>query len=281
MSESGRVIALEKIFAEAASENRAALLPYMTAGLPDRGSSVEIFAAMADAGADAFEVGIPYSDPLMDGPTIHEAGLRSLAAGTSLNAGLEIVAAVADRTGKPVIVMTYVNPVLRVGAPAFAERAAAAGASAVILADLPVDESAPFRKAFGDAGLGIVLFVAPTTGEARLRAVAAAKPVFVYGIAEVGVTGEREESSDHAADLSAAVRAVTDIPLVLGVGISTPEHARRAALVADGVIVGSALVRRVLDATDPGAAITAITEAVRELKGAVRHESGPQPGGRQ
>ncbi len=270
MSEMGRVSALRELFARASSENRAALLPYMTAGLPDRGSSVEIFEAMADAGADAFEVGIPYSDPLMDGPTVHEAGLRSLAAGTSLNASLEIVAAVANRTGKPVIVMTYVNPVLRIGVPAFAERAAAAGASAVILADLPVDESAPFRDAFGDAGLGTVLFAAPTTGEARLRAVVEARPVFVYGIAEVGVTGEREESGDHVANLSAVVRAITDIPLVLGVGISTPEHARRAALVADGVIVGSALVRRVLDAATTDAAAAAVEGAVRDLALAVR-----------
>jgi len=270
MSETSGVIALENVFVEAASEDRAALLPYMTAGLPDRGSSVEIFEAMADAGADAFEVGIPYSDPLMDGPTIHEAGLRALAAGTSLNAGLEIVAAVANRTGKPVIVMTYVNPVLRVGVSTFANRAAAAGASAVILADLPVDESAPFREAFGASGLGTVLFVAPTTGEARLRAVVEARPVFVYGIAEVGVTGEREDSGDHVADLSAAVRAVTEIPLVLGVGISTPEHARRASLVADGVIMGSALVRRVLDAATTDEAAAAVEGAVRDLALAVR-----------
>ena len=270
MSRAQGVAVLQEVFTAAAAENRAALLPYMTAGLPDQASSVAIFEAMAEAGADGFEVGIPYSDPLMDGPTIHEAGLRSLDAGTSLNVAFEIVAAVADATGKPVIVMTYVNPVVRVGAPAFAERASAAGASAVILADLPVDESAPFREAFSTAGLGTVLFAAPTTGEARLRAVAEANPVFVYGIAEVGVTGEREESGDRVAGLSAAVRAVTDIPLVLGVGISTPEHARRAALVADGVIVGSALVRRVLDAADPAEAVAAVAEAVRELAIAVR-----------
>jgi tryptophan synthase alpha chain len=258
------------MFAAAAAENRAALLPYMTAGLPDSASSVEIFEAMAESGADAFEVGIPYSDPLMDGPTIHEAGLKSLATGTSLNAGLEIVATVAERTGKPVIIMSYVNPVLRTGLLAFAARAADAGASAVILADLPVDESAPFREAFGEVGLGTVLFVAPTTGEDRLRAVAEAKPVFVYGVAEVGVTGERDVSGDRVGALAAAVRAATDIPLVLGVGISTPDHAVRAAAVADGVIVGSALVRRVLDAPSPAAAAESAAEAVAALAAAMR-----------
>ena len=270
MTEKTEASVLREIFEVARSEGRAALLPYMTAGLPDRSSSLAIFDAMAEAGADAFEVGIPYSDPLMDGPTIHEAGLKSLAAGTSLIAALEIVAAVAERTGKPVIVMSYVNPVLRLGLEAFSNRAAQAGATAVILADLPVDESAPFRGAFGSAGLGTVLFAAPTTGPDRLRAIAEAEPVFIYGIAEVGVTGERSESGDHISALAAAVREVTSIPLVLGVGISTPAHARRAAAVADGIIVGSALVRRVLDAATPNEAAEAVGGAVRDLAVAVR-----------
>ena len=261
---------LRALFTAAAAENRAVLLPYMTAGLPDRATSIGIFEAMAAAGADAFEVGIPYSDPLMDGPTIHAAGLAALEAGTSLDGGLEIVAEVVSRTGKPVIVMSYVNPVMRVGIDVFASRASEAGASGVILADLPVDEAAPFRSAFDAAGLGTVLFVAPTTGESRLEAVAAADPVFLYGIAEVGVTGERREAGGRAAKLAAAVRAVSDVPLVLGVGITTPAHARAAAAVADGVIVGSALVRRVLDAASPPDAVSAVQQAVRELAAAVR-----------
>ena len=176
MADNPGIARLRAVFVQAAAENRAALLPYMTAGLPSRSASVGLFEAMAEAGADAFEVGIPYSDPLMDGPTIHEAGLAALAAGTSLEGGLEVVEQVTAATGKPVIVMSYVNPVLRMGTTAFGERAAAAGASAVILADLPVDESAPFRGAFDDAGLGTVLFVAPTTQGERLQAVAEADP---------------------------------------------------------------------------------------------------------
>jgi tryptophan synthase alpha chain len=270
MSEARGLAALKEVFGRAAADDRAVLLPYMTAGLPDVASSVAVFEAMAEAGADGFEVGIPYSDPLMDGPTIHEAGLKSLKAGTSLNAGMRVVEGVASATGKPVIVMSYVNPVLRVGVDEFSRSAAEAGASAVILADLPVDEAAPFRDAFDRAGLGMVLFAAPTTGAERLRAIAATNPVFVYGVAEVGVTGERAESGDRVAALAASVRAVTDIPLVLGVGISTPDQARRAARVADGVIVGSALVRRVLDAADPAEAVSAVAGAVGELAAAVR-----------
>ena len=136
MADNPGIARLRAVFVQAAAENRAALLPYMTAGLPSRSASVGLFEAMAEAGADAFEVGIPYSDPLMDGPTIHEAGLAALAAGTSLEGGLEVVEQVTAATGKPVIVMSYVNPVLRMGTTAFGERAAAAGASAVILADL-------------------------------------------------------------------------------------------------------------------------------------------------
>lgn len=270
MSDGAGVAALRRLFAEAAAENRAVLLPYMTAGLPDRDGSVALFEAMADAGADGFEVGIPYSDPLMDGPTIHEAGLESLAAGTSLAAGLDIVASVAERTGKPVLVMSYVNPVLRMGIGEFARQAAEAGASAVILADLPVDESGPFREAFAAAQLGTVLFAAPTSGEERLRAVAEARPVFVYGVAEVGVTGEREDSGARVASLAASIREITDIPLVLGVGISTPDQAHRAALEADGIIVGSALVRRVLDAASTQEAVAAVRDAVAELAEAMK-----------
>jgi tryptophan synthase alpha chain len=242
----------------------------MTAGLPGPETSLDMFRAMADAGADGFEVGIPYSDPLMDGPTIHEAGLRALDAGTSLDGALRLLEQVGAATSKPSVVMTYVNPVMRVGVDRFAARAAAAGASGVILADLPAEEAAGFQSAFASAGLGLVLFVAPTTGDERLAAIAAARPMFLYGVAEVGVTGERTVASSRAEGLSKRVRAITDLPLVLGVGISTPAHAARAAAVADGVIVGSALVRRVLDAPDATSAASALHDAVADLAGAVR-----------
>jgi tryptophan synthase alpha chain len=258
------------MFAMARAENRAALLPYMTAGLPDVETSPALFAAMADAGADGFEVGIPYSDPLMDGPTIHTAGLRALEAGVDLDTAFDLVAEIVSATGKPVLVMTYVNPVMASSPDVFAHRAAAAGASGVIVADLPAEEAAPFQRAFEAAGLGMVLFVAPTTDEARLEAIAAAEPAFIYGVAELGVTGVRDAASSRIDRLAGRVRAVTDVPLVFGVGISTPAHAAAAAEVGDGVIVGSALVHRVLDAADASTAVAGVADAVAELAAAVR-----------
>ncbi len=261
---------LDRLFAEVRSEGRTALLPFMTAGLPSSATSVELFAAMAESGADAFEVGIPYSDPMMDGPTIQAGNLRALAGGATLEAGFEIVSAVVERTGKPVLVMTYANPVFRLGPETFARRSAEAGASGVIVADLPLEEAAAIQSPIEEAGLGMVLFAAPTSSEARLRAIAAAQPVFIYGVADLGVTGERSQSSTHGRDLAARIKAVTTVPLVMGVGISTPDHARSLAGQADGIIVGSALVRRVLEATDERVAVTEVAAAVADLAGALR-----------
>jgi tryptophan synthase alpha chain len=269
MSEDGRN-RIRRMFAAAQSEDRAVLLPYLTAGLPSVDGSVELFVAMADAGADGFEVGIPYADPLMDGPVIMAAGERALASGITVDVAFDVVRQVADATAKPVLVMTYVNPVLRRGIHTFFESVAAAGASGVIVADLPADEAEPFLVAAADAGVGMVLFVAPTTDDARLASIAAADPVFIYAIAEVGVTGERTEGSTNLGDLASRVRAQTDAPLVFGVGISTPVHAASAAKVGDGVIVGSAIVRRVLEAPDEDSARRDVAAAVRELAAAVR-----------
>lgn len=261
---------LAEAFRRAADEGRAVLFPYLTAGLPDVAGSVRLFQAMSKAGADGFEVGIPYSDPLMDGPTVQEAGERALAAGATMDSGLDVVRQVVEKTGKPVLVMTYVNPVLRMGVARFMERIAEAGASGAIVVDLPVDEAGPFLAAAVAVDVGLVLFAAPTIDEARLELVAASKPIFIYGIAELGVTGERVERSVHASDLARRVRAATDIPLVMGVGISTPSHAAAAAAVADGVIVGSAIVRCVLDAADQATAEQSVALLVSELAAAVR-----------
>lgn len=261
---------LEQLFADGRSSGRTALLPFMTAGLPTLTTSADLFEAMATSGADGFEVGIPYSDPMMDGPTIQSGNLRALAGGTTIDAGFEIVAAVAARTGKPVLVMTYANPIFRIGPEVFARRCREAGASGVIVADLPLEEAAVIQGPVEATGLGMVLFAAPTAGRARLEAIAAARPVFIYGIADLGVTGERRRSSDHAEDLAARIRNLTDTPLVMGVGISTPEQARALAGRADGIIVGSALVRRVLEAADEPTAIAEAGAAVSAFAGALR-----------
>jgi tryptophan synthase alpha chain len=261
---------MQMMFATARAQNRAALMPFMTSGLPDPAGALDMFTAMADAGADGFEVGIPYSDPLMDGPTIHEAGLRALARGATTYASLELVENVVATTDKPVAVMTYVNPVLAIGPDRFAEHVADAGGSGLIVADLPADESDEIAAACRAVGIGLVLFVAPTTDDSRLAEVVARDPLFVYGVAELGVTGSRDQASSLAAGLAERIKAATAVPVVLGVGISTPAAAHEAALVSDGVIVGSALVRLVLEAAGPGAAARDLGAAVSDLADAVR-----------
>lgn len=259
---------LRELFATVRAENRTAFLPFMTAGLPTPDYSVAIFDAIE--GADAFEIGIPYSDPLMDGPTIQAAGQAALKAGTTLSRGLAIASDVRISTGKPVIIMTYTNVVFQVTPARFAAMAAEAGASAVIVADLPIEEAGPIQSAVEDAGLGMVLFVAPTTDDRRIADIVAANPVFVYGVAELGVTGERAESGGHAANLSKRVRAAGDLPLVMGVGISTPEQAAAMRPLADGVIVGSALVRPVLEASTIEDARRDVASISRKIADALR-----------
>lgn len=248
---------------------RIALLPYLTAGLPTPEASPDLFAAMADAGADAFEIGIPYSDPLMDGPVIQQASGIAIAAGTTLERAVGVIASVVKRTGLPSLAMTYANVVFRAGPDRFCARMAEAGAQGIIVPDMPVEESAPVREAADAHGLGVVLFVAPTSPDERIATVAALDPSFIYGVAELGVTGEREQSSGRAVELARRVKAITDIPLVLGVGISTPEQAAAAGRVADGVIVGTALVRRVLEAANPAEAARSLGGAVKELRSAL------------
>ena len=257
-------------FSAAKAEGRALLLPYLMAGVPDLAGSVNLLAAMAEAGADGFEVGIPYADPVMDGPVIQEAGRRALEAGTTLQAGIAVAAEVVEVTGLPCLVMTYVNPILHRGVERFCAEVAAAGVEGIIVADLPLDESGPIRDTAAGHGLGMVPLVAPTTPDHRLEKAAAGRPPFVYAVADLGVTGERAEASPRAADLVARVRRVTDLPVGLGVGISTPDQAAAAASLADAVIVGSALVRKVLAADRVEEAEQSLRRAVSELSQAVR-----------
>lgn len=260
---------LAGLFAATRAADRPAFLPFMTAGLPDPAHSPDIFAAMAAAGADAFEVGVPYSDPLMDGPVIQEGSDRALAAGADLETTLRTIASVVAGTGRPTLAMTYANPVFRRGPDTFVARLAEAGVDGIIVPDLPVEECGPVRLAAERHGLGIVLFVAPTSDRRRIEEVAAAGPVFIYAVAEMGVTGERARASSRYGEIVGRIREVTEIPVVFGVGISTPEQARAAGRVADGVIVGSALVRRVLAAAGPAEAAADVAAAVGEIAAAL------------
>lgn len=255
---------VDRLFLDGRRDSRSLFLPFMTAGLPDIEHSPLLFEQMA---GDAFEVGIPYSDPLMDGPTIQEAGRRAIAEGVTFARGLDIVSSVASH--RPALVMSYTNVAMRLGVDRFASDVAAAGASAVILADLPLDEADAVIAVLERHDLGLVMFVAPTTPDDRIEAVAARKPVFIYAVADLGVTGRRDHLSSRAMPLGDRIRSITDIPVVFGVGISTPDQAAAVAPHADGVIVGSAIVREVLDAHQPDTAVEAGAAVSRRFADAI------------
>jgi tryptophan synthase alpha chain len=232
------------------------LVPYVTGGL-GRGW-LDVVRAVAAAGADAIEVGIPFSDPVMDGRTIQEASQRALEIGAT---PASIVDELADLdAGVPIAVMTYYNPVHHMGHERFAQRLAESGVDAAIVPDLPLDELNGWADAADAAQVETVLLAAPTTSDERLRAICARSRGFVYGVALLGITGERSELAVEATEMGRRLKAVTDVPVLLGLGISNADHAREAAAAADGVIVGSALVRRLLDGGGPEQAAAFVAE---------------------
>lgn len=239
-----------------------ALIPYLTAGFPDRATSAEALQRVAAAGADFVEVGIPFSDPLADGPTIQRTTHVALERGMTVAGTLELVG--AARLPVPVIIMTYLNPVLAYGVARFAADAAAAGVAGVLLTDLPAGADPEVEAAVARHALDLIRLVAPTTDEARLRTALRGAAGFVYLISRLGVTGAREDAPPDLARQVARVRAVSRLPLAVGFGIGTPAQAAAAARVADGVVVGSALMD-VLGAGGPAAA----ERLTRELAGAV------------
>jgi tryptophan synthase alpha chain len=238
---------LESTLRERRDAGRKLLVPYVTGGL-GRGW-LEVVRAVAGAGADAIEVGIPFSDPVMDGRTIQEASQRALDIGAT-PAGIIDELSGLD-AGVPIAVMTYYNPVHHMGHERFAQRLAHSGVDAAIVPDLPLDELDGWADAADAAGVETVLLAAPTTSDERLRAICARSRGFVYGVALLGITGERSELAAEATEMGRRLKAVTDVPVLLGLGISNAEHAREAAASCDGVIVGSALVRRLLDGGGP------------------------------
>ncbi len=238
-------------------------MPYMMAGFPDRESSLAIAAAYADSGADLVELGVPFSDPLADGPTIHAAATTALAAGATLDTALEVCESIADRV--PVVLMVYANMVLAHGGAAeLARRAAAAGAAGAIVPDMPLEEAAEAREALAAAGLALVPLVAPTTPDERRGRICAAAAGFVYVVSTVGTTGERESIPPHLAELVAATKADAEVPVAVGFGIGTPQQAAQVGEIADGVIIGSRLVRAAAEAGSPESAAQAVADFLRD-----------------
>jgi tryptophan synthase alpha chain len=240
------------------------LVPYVTGGLGT--DWLQVLHALVDAGADAIEIGIPFSDPVMDGPTIQEASRRALEQGAT-PAGI-IAAAGADDFTIPLAVMTYTNPVAHMGFRRFAAALAGAGIAGAIVPDMPLDELDGWADAADGAGVETVLLAAPTTPDDRLRAICERSRGFVYGVALLGVTGARDHLASQAREIAARCKAVTDKPVLLGLGISNAEQAVEASSFADGVIVGSALVARLLDGGGADAAHDFIAGLRRALDGA-------------
>jgi len=225
------------------ARGRKAFVGFVTAGDPSLDRTVEIAQAMDEAGVDVLELGVPFSDPLADGPVIQRSSERALRQGTRLGDVLDVVRRIRSRCDLPLLLFSYFNPLLRHGLDALARDATAAGVDGVLVTDLPPEEADGWLAAARGAGLDTVFMAAPTSPEPRLRRVAAASRGFVYAVSRTGVTGERDVISEDAAPLVRRLKALTGEPIVLGFGLSRPEQVRTAAEVADGVVVGSALVR--------------------------------------
>ncbi len=258
---------IEAAFAATRAEGRAALMPYMMGGFPDQATATVIAEAYAAAGADLVELGVPFSDPLADGPTIHAADTEALAAGATLESVLETCAAIGERV--PVALMVYANMVLATGPVEFADQAVKAGTSGVIVPDLPLEERGPIAEALDERGLALIPLVAPTTPPGRRAEICAAARGFVYLVSTVGVTGERADLPPELSELISATKREADVPVAVGFGISTPEQAAAVGREADGVIIGTRLVREVAEAPDRDAAVRGVGDFLKSTRDAL------------
>jgi len=265
---------LADTFARLRAARRPGLVTYTTAGDPDLPRSAEILKALDRAGADVLEVGVPFSDPLADGPVIQRATERAIAAGGSLRASLAMIARVRASVKAPIVVFSYANPMLRLGLDAFAKQAADSGVDAVLALDLPIEEAGGFRETLAAAGLDTIFLLSPTTTDARIARAAELGSGFLYGISRLGVTGARAQVAAGAGAMVQRIRRHTSMPIALGFGISTPEQVAEVCTYADAAVVGSALVSVIAESGTKPDLVEKVEGYVRWLKGAER------PGGR-
>jgi tryptophan synthase alpha chain len=242
------------------------LVTYVTAGDPDLERTPGILRSLDRAGADVLEVGVPFSDPLADGPVIQRATERALASGTTLKGVLDMVGRTRAEVRAPIVIFTYANPILRLGAERFADQARAAGIDGVLVLDLPIEEADDFRGILTARRIDTILLLSPTTTDHRLRKAAKLGSGFLYAISRLGVTGARDAIADGAEEMVRRIRAVSGLPIALGFGISKPEHVREVGRWADAAVVGSALVSVIADAGASPNLNTRVEEYVRWLK---------------
>ena len=236
---------IEKCFAQLKAEGRKAFIPYLTAGDPTLQATEDIVLALEKAGADIIELGVPFSDPIADGPVIQRATERGLHNGVTLTKVLELARNIRKKSELPLVLFSYYNPLLNRGLEKLAKDAADAGIDGVLASDLTVEESAPFVQAMGSAGLNTIFLVAPTSSPERMKKIASASTGFLYAVSRTGVTGEQQQLADDLKQFLQTLRGYTKLPIAVGFGISQPEHVRAVWQEADGAIVGSSIVKEV------------------------------------
>ena len=268
-------------FARLRSEGRGGLVTYTTAGDPDLTRSGEILLALDRAGADVLEVGVPFSDPLADGPVIQRATERALAAGGTMRTTLDLIEKVRSSIAAPIVVFSYANPIVRMGLGAFARRAAAAGVDGVLALDLPIEEASEFRDVLSEAGLDTIFLLSPTTTDERIAKAGELGRGFLYGISRLGVTGARDQVAPGAEALVRRIRARAALPIALGFGLSRPEHVAEVCSYADAAVVGSALVSLVAEFGKEDDLVQRVETYVRSLSRACRsvHPGSAAPAG--
>jgi tryptophan synthase alpha chain len=239
---------ISRAFDRIRAEKRTGLITYVTAGDPDMARSADILRALDRAGADVLEVGIPFSEPLADGPVIQRATERALAGGATASGVLDLVKRVRSSIEAPIVLFTYANPVLRMGIDAFGDRARDSGVDGILVLDLPIEEAGDFRNAMAERGIDMIFLLSPTTTDKRVQDAARLGRGFLYGISRLGVTGARDTVADGAQALAARMRAATSLPIALGFGVSSPEHVRQIGTFADAAVVGSGLVAVIAEA---------------------------------
>jgi tryptophan synthase alpha chain len=257
---------LADTFARLKAAGTPGLVAYMTAGDPSLERSAGILRAIDRGGADVIEVGVPFSEPLADGPVIQRATERALAAGATLSGVLDLVGRVRSALGPPVVLFSYANPVLRMGLARFADRAREAGVDGVLVLDLPIEEAGDAQSLLATRGIDTIFLLSPTTSDARLKKAASLGSGFLYAISRLGVTGARDALAEGAPEMVARIRAVTNLPVALGFGLSKPEHVRAVGRWADAAVVGSALVTVIAEAGHAPTLDARVEEYVRWLK---------------
>jgi len=242
------------------------LVTYVTAGDPDLHRTGGILRALDRSGADVLEVGVPFSDPLADGPVIQRATERALVSGTTLQGVLGLIGGLRGEIRAPIVIFSYANPILRLGAERFADQAREAGVDGVLVLDLPIEEADEFRSLLASRGIDTILLLSPTTTDERLRRAARLGSGFLYAISRLGVTGARDAVADGAEEMVRRIRTASSLPVALGFGISKPEHVREVGRWADAAVVGSALVNVIAEAGASDDLNTRVEEYVRWLK---------------